>query len=905
MAEPTIAETPEQWNDIGKQLAAGAVDVWIKSDIGKAGVDIFAKAVGSILGYAYVGMAPIGLGLAKAMSESEDIIAPAFSEFAAAGINDIFGTNISGAAFAASRGAGNRGGAGDALGRALMNQIRGGSGPIAPSDEAAAKYVNAMATVALEDWFKGWFFEVLSSLVPQLDVGKIEAYGALGDKVSNVLGLGRISNRVLRPIVDASIVTPLEWKTNKTYQPRLLSPSEAARQVARGRWTTEQGVEELARQGYSAERIEAIFNGQRRFFSAADVRTFVNREHWTRDQGIQQLRDNGYDETAALDALRLEGLRRIDQLEDQLASAIVAAYADRRIDRAQFGGLLNDAVGVASERSFLTELGEMRRTLNVKRLSLAQVEAMVKSGVASVLDYREAARRDGYPEQDVLMLELQLRYELDKQSDVEELRRRATEDRALEAERKAAAAAARRAEIEAERARDARGPIAKLEQAVIRGLIPLSRVEEVLRAEYDADTVAILLDLVEDKRADYVAQQERAARAETGARERGLNLSELRAALFAGVITIGEFRARLGQLGLSPDDAEVLTATAAGDLTARNEVSARRLAAGAAAQRRRIDLTRFETLVRRGARTMVQYDALLADLGFDDVDRAALVDLLQLTIADDAAARAERERAAAQLEERGLSLEQFERAVVLGVKSLDEYSRFLLEQDFTADAQIALVALLRDRVDEANAARARRHATTDDDGGLALSLATVRRAARLGVITPDAYADRLARQGYAPDDIAIDLELLLLEIADVQAARAKRDAAERAAAERQLSLVDVERAVKRGLQPIEAYRARAAELGFAGDDLDLLVALLVDEVADLQAARARRGQIDGELRARNLSVATLEEAVTKGFATLADFHAEVRALGYSAEDADLLTALLATDLDAAAEGQGS
>lgn len=905
MAEPTIAEKVEQWKSVGAELYAGALEGWIRSDASKAVVDIFAKVIGELLGVSYVAMAPIGVGLAKAMANAEDVVAPAFSDFAAAGLNDVFGTNVSGGAFAAARGGGGRAGAGDALGRQLIAQLRGGNGPIAPSEDAAVKYVNAMATIAIEDWFKGWFFEVLSSLVPQLDIGKIEAYGALGDKVSEILGLGRISRRVLAPIVDAAIVTPLEWSVNKTYQPRLLSASETARQVARGRWPIERGAEELARQGYSPDRIEAIWNASRKMFSAADVRAFVAASHWTRDQGLQHLRDQGYDESTALDALRLEGLRRINQLEDAEAAVLVSAYASRAIDRAEFGGLLADAVSSPAERALVTELAELRRSLNVRRLTSSQVEAMVKSGVAAMPDYRASLRRDGYPEDDILLLELQLRWEMDRATNIETARREAREARELEEAERIAAAERRRAEVEAERAAARRGPIGKLEAAAIRGLIPFSRVEEVYAAEYDAETVGLLTELLDAKRADYLAQLARATQTETAARARGLNVSEARDAFLKGLITAGELEQRFRQIGLAPEDAALMTAAAQVTAAERAEALARRRDAGDLAAARRIDLGRFESLVRRGARTLSQYDGLLSDLGFDDVDRAAMAELLQLKISDDAAARAERERAAGQLAERGLSLDQFERAVILGVESIDSYQRFLIDQRFTPDAQIALVALLRERVQEANAARARRAASETGSGGLQLPIASIRRAARLGVISPDVYAARLAEDGYSQDDIAIDMELLLIEIADVQAKRAARELAESDAAAKQLSLAEVERAVKRGLLDLDAYRVRAAQVGYSGTDLEVLVDLLADEVAQLEAARARREAIDGQLRERALSIAQLEAAVKSGLRTIAEYAAELRALGYGADDAELLTELLYLELagdDGASDG---
>src|ERR1700752_842791 len=152
MAEQTIAEKAEQWPEIAAQLTDGMMRRLGDFELLKGSEAAITEAVGVIVGVLMRLATPLGLGLAKSMASAENVLAPAFSDFAAAGINDIFGTNVSGASFAASRGGGGRGGAGDALGRALMNQLKGGDGQIGPSDAAAAKYVNAMATMAMEDW---------------------------------------------------------------------------------------------------------------------------------------------------------------------------------------------------------------------------------------------------------------------------------------------------------------------------------------------------------------------------------------------------------------------------------------------------------------------------------------------------------------------------------------------------------------------------------------------------------------------------------------------------------------------------------------------------------------------------------------------------------------------------------
>ena len=900
MPDPTIAERAEQYREIAKETYSGILDGVIRSDPSKLITAIFQDVISVVLKTGFAALAPIGEGMARGISESEDVLAPVLARYATAAVNDIFGTNVSEAQFSRLRGGDARTVAGPALGRAIMGVMKGTDGGLAPGDAAASRYVGAFAGAAVEDWFKGWFFEVISSLVPWLDVGKIEAYGGLGDKVSNILGVPGVSRRVLRPLVDTTIVTPLEWQTNKTYRPRLLSPAEVLRQISRGRWTREQGNEELARQGYSDTRIEALLSAQRKFFSPGDVRTFQYFGHWTGEESLQHLRDQGYDEPSAASALRLEGLRRNAAHEDACASVIVSAYAARDIDAGTFRGLLGDVVTNQAERTFALELGEIRRAVNTRRITSAQTAAAVKAKILNVVDYRRALEREGYPDEDVLVLELLLRADLDDRADREQQRAAAVAERAAEKAARELERRRRAAELEEQRAADRRGPTAALEAAAIRGLVPIARVEELYRQDFDADAVAVLVSLLEDKRIAYLDAEQRRADAEQRAARKGLAMTDVRAAVLAGVLTLNDFSAHLERGGMDAGDVAILTATLAAQISTRAEALKQRRAAEAAAQRRRIDLGRFEQLVRRGARSLEQYGALLAELGFDAGSVAGMRELLELQIADDARARAAREAADSERRERGPTVSQFMRGVLLNVKTPAEYEQFLIANRFSVDAQIVLMAELRNELAEADAARRRREATAAGVEPRALPLSTVRRAAQLGAISPATYVARLEAAGYSADDIELELDLLLLEIAEAQQQRADRDAAAAGAGARGLSLTQAERAVKARIASMDDYRAAVAAAGYSAEATAQLVALLERELAQLGDARGRRDTIAEELASRDLNLSQLEEAVKKGFRTLDDFYAEVVGLGYGSDDAELLTALLATELGAGA-----
>lgn len=902
MAEPTPAEIAADWASIGQQIFAGGIEAVLTWDGTKATVNVVGTVIGDLLAVLYTVLAPIGIGMAKGMSTAEDLIAPAFADMAAAAVNDVFGTNVPGSAFAQSRGGGGRRTAGQQLGKGLMDQLRGAGNGLAPGSGAAEAFVGAMAGTAIEDWFKGWFFEVLSSLVPWLDVGKIESYGALGDKVTAVLGLGRISSRVLRPIADVAIVTPLEWQVNINYRPKLLSASETARQVARGKLTREKGIEELAKQGYDDKRIEMLFNAAEKAFSPSDVRTFESRGHWSNDRALQHLRDQGYTAEGASDALRLEGLKRFEQLETQEANAAIAAYASGDIDHTELAGILASQVRVESERHLFAELAEVRRACNVKHLSLSQVEQMVKSHVLSVVDYRRTAEREGYRGADVAALELQLRWELDKEKSIEDHRAEQLAQRAAEAAAKAAAAEERKAAIAADRALARRGSESDLERAVVRGILPIAELADVYAQRYDPATVDTLLELVEGDRLAFLEREAARVDAIKRGQRRNVDVGALEAAVVARVIGIDTYRARLEGLGFEPADARLLADTLEARIADRAAAVAAREAAIAAAKVRSIDLPRYEQLVRRGARTFAQYDAVLGSLGFEAGARADLAELLRLQVAEDEAARQARAEAEARLVPRGLSLEQFRRAVLLGTRTLDDLNRFLVEQRFTADAQEVLMADARAAVAEADAARQRRESEDRGPQAPGISLATLRRAARLGTIAPDTYAARLEAEGWSADDVAIDLDLLLLEIAEVQAARAKRSAPAPAPAVPGLTLAQLERAVKSGAASVNDYRARAIALGYSAADVDTLAGVLGAELEDLEAARARQAGIALQLAARGVVLEDLEAGVRAGQVAIADYERQLEAWGFSADDGELLGSLLQFALEGSSEG---
>lgn len=789
---------------------------------------------------------------------------------------------------------------GNAIADVAFKAIRGPGGELEPGDEGAKRLLGTLAHIITHCWAEGIILEKVEGYTSWS--GHIEAISELAKELVGALGLNRAARTAIRPLVRAVISTPLEWKTNKQYRPNLLSAGEIARAFVAGDYTQAEAAEELARLGFSDKRQDVILKGAIKWMSIADSLVLVRDGLNDRSLAVENAKLQGFDDVGAEAAVVVEEVKHLNAIRDDSAAAIKAAYVDRRIDDGALTTYLDSIYANDEDRAAYVTAWRTVRDLNTKRLSPSQAETCVKAKVLPIAAYRDALRLDGYDEESVLALELLLETELGDVADVEKLRKQKLDDAAAAKKVAADAAAAKQAEVNAARELQRRGSLADLKRAVVRGLIPTSRYAEVLTPQYDGDTVNTLVALVEQERADYVAQQQKADDAAKRASLKHIDVGALQTAYLDNILTIEQVSQRLTDLNFAPDDAQILVATMQAKKADLDAATAQRADAAAKAKTKSIDLGRFEALVRAGHRTIGDYSALLASLGYDDGSVAAMVDLLNLHIADDQKARDARAAAAGKADPNGLTLDQIRRAVILGVKSEDDFSRYLVENKYTVDAQGVLVAELRDDIAAADAARQKREAAAGASVQTRAPLTTIARAARLGIVSPDVYAQRLTDAGYTDDDVSIELDLLAVEIADTQAARAKAAAAEAKTADHGLSLDQLARAVKLGVSTMDDYRARAVDLGYSVDDVATLAQVLGADLQSIQDAQARHDTISGQLTARNLSLSELDDAVKKNLMSVDAYNARLLALGYTQDDADLLTTLLVLKLPAPPAG---
>jgi hypothetical protein len=444
----------------------------------------------------------------------------------------------------------------------------------------------------------------------------------------------------------------------------------------------------------------------------------------------------------------------------------------------------------------------------------------------------------------------------------------------------------------------------------------------------------------DQERADRLAEKTRA--------DAQPALGEVRRAFVRGHVSIERLRDAFtfAHPGIEAADLEALVADAAHDRADFLEMLERRAAAIARDDDPALPLAVLEESVVRGITPIDTYARELERRKFDAGERGILLGLVQAAIDDRRQAAAARDAAAKRAAQAGISIPDFERAVRLGLRTVDQLTAVLVRLEVPDVQRALIVDLVRDDMRRDTDAAQKRAALEREAQRRAINLPLRRRAVLRGVLSRDTYQQALTAAGVSVDDQELELRLVDLELAEAQAAQATRDRiarelearrqaaderqrqreaaaaaarderladAERRRLERQatapepdppptLTLAQVERAVVLGILEPDDLRAYLRARRYDSADIETLVAIVVAQIPDTRAGQTRQRAIATELRARGINLADLERAVLRGLRTLDDYARELADRGYGIDDVTLLRQLLgeraAVDLEA-------
>ncbi len=385
---------------IAEKTAAGAV----KNNTLAAAVNSVAspvlKIVGGIIGFVFSIIDPVALALGQAILEGFNAAAggPLETLLSLAGEEFQIALQGGGGKF------GSASGAAHGIAATFIDRIEHAAGApgefgVEPSLEPAKNFLGMMTEVGL----RGWAMDLLAELE---SFGLIHAFEDLIGIISRTMGFGRLTRVALKPIIDATIGQAALARVNLDYRPKLLSEGLAVKQVIRGLKDAAWLDEELGRQGYASDRIEAILTDARKFLSLQDAERLVQHGVFTEEEFDKDAHDQGFiGHDAALLRTALVFARR-DALNTKVLDIALTQLHDGIIDEAAFVGLVHDLNVPISEATMWDQIARLKLTLPRRGLSVGELNDCLRKNLISLTDYRERLVKSGYAEDDATLLEL-------------------------------------------------------------------------------------------------------------------------------------------------------------------------------------------------------------------------------------------------------------------------------------------------------------------------------------------------------------------------------------------------------------------------------------------------------------------------------------------------------------------
>src|SRR5690242_14472996 len=404
------------WQDIGAAFAEGQKRVnsqsgdlldkilaWLKDAV----VVILAAAIGLLL--------KLAAWLVDIYASATDADAPALDDLARRSLAHVLGLSYLGTTVRKTASSIDSTTAAATLGKQITQALVSAvavtvDGQITPSEQPGQAFLGTIARIGIEGWLEG--------VMPQIIGGERgQCIMELTPIMADVLGLGRLSRRVLASPIKVLIEDPYTYKLNQTYRPTLLSEGIALKQMVRDPQNAAKWRTELQLRGYSEDRIAALVNDARRFLSLEDVVYLIENTNWDLARGIQYLQDQGWSADDAQTQLTLAQQKIANTYVRETMVVWGDAYVRGDVDVSQFTDALAASGLSEFEQNLFAHKYETLRTLKTTHLSIGEIGTAIKQGILTIDDLRAAMTRAGYPEDEQTALELLTLAEIKSKSD--------------------------------------------------------------------------------------------------------------------------------------------------------------------------------------------------------------------------------------------------------------------------------------------------------------------------------------------------------------------------------------------------------------------------------------------------------------------------------------------------------
>jgi len=893
--EPDIP--PPDFQEVGKGISAGFEATDWTGALAKKLWGAITYGASLLLSWIIKAAATIAAGFLNVLTETDEKANSAYGLLTAATLEHLFGVQINPRDVAGRGQREQRVVVANTIGQAIFGALfaaapTSGAGGLRPSSAASEQYLQTVTHLGLEGWMESWIVDALS-------LHELQRFGELKDVMAEMLGLGRLTRRVLAPPMKILVEDPYTWKLNDTYRPTLLPHELATRQFLRGKLTRDQLDQVLGWQGWSPANIDYLINSNAKFLSLADLDYQIQRGFKSEADAVQYLRDQGWDQETATSQVSVFHERRIDVYRKELIQASEQAFIDKDIDADTFRAVVQTSGLPEEEQSWIIKVAGARREMKFKRLTLSEIEQLIRAGIMNVDDLRQWMLRENYSFEDAQFLELLL---------IDQVTTKAAADKA-KAEKLAA-----KKKADAEKAKLAAQKQALLDaQAADKGVTRQQAAQLVKDGQWTFDQYAQFLtnhgvgpdgivqltDLLHTLIDDQKAAQDKRDAAKAAAAEKEVPLAQIEAGVKSGVVSMDEFRAFLTAQKYGQDDIDTFVSLLQSQIDAA-KLKAKAVAdAKVKAAQKHINLPSLERAVRLGLVPIESYRAALQAAGEDPTSADLLVGILRDQIAADTATQKKRADASLRAGAQGLSLAQTEQAVINHVLPMSAYTLLLGKLNFDQADTAALAELLQLRVDHQQTANEKQALADQKADATGLSLAAIQRATKLGVLSLDQYTALLARIGLSQDDVAILRTSMLVELQKMAGANKVRTAAASKLAKQGLSLAQEESAVIAGVESVDLFKSNLLAQGVTDANVTTIVDLVMLKKDQAEAAAAKRAIAEARAADKDPGLAKEEALVSAGIISMDDYGAYLRELKMDDLDIAQLEALLADKIGAA------
>lgn len=396
-----------------------------------------------------------------------------------------------------------------------------------------------------------------------------------------------------------------------------------------------------------------------------------------------------------------------------------------------------------------------------------------------------------------------------------------------------------------------------------------------------------------------VAQQ-KAAVAKAQASDAGLTAATAGTLVKDGIWTIAQYTSFLQTHGYGPDAVIASVALLQAEMAAVAAKTSAATGTRATSAAKGLNLAQLEKAVVEGIVTQDRLHDYLIHNGYTEDDAQVIIELTQheLTAAQ---VKADAKKAAtAKAATKSISIPDLDRAVRLGLTTVDAYTAALQRAGFDAMSVTLLTGILQSQVAADKATVAKSAAASTSTTAKGVTIAQLEQEVINGIRPIGDYSAALNTLGYDSGDQQQLTALLQLKVDQAKATAVKRAAASSALEAKGISLPDAERAVKLGIVPIATYQAMLKSLHYSQDAVDVLSNTLLAEMAATKRAQAATGAAAAAVATKGISLADLEKTVLAGLQPIATYTSALVAAGYSAVDAGTLTQLLQLKVDQAA-----